>query len=93
MIKSFRDRETRRIALGGFSIKFPPAIQKRARQCIERINSANHPADLRFFPAMRLKKLKGAQSEIYSVRVNDQYRICFEWSDGFAKNVELLDYH
>ena len=42
---------------------------------------------------MRVKKLRGAPSDIYSVRVNDQYRVCFEWVDGFAINVELVDYH
>ena len=42
---------------------------------------------------MRLKKLKGALRDVYSVRVNDQYRICFAWLDGFAHNVELVDYH
>jgi len=61
--------------------------------CIERINSAHHPADLRAFPAMRLKKLKGAMRHLYSVRVNEQYRVCFEWVDGGAIGVELTDYH
>ncbi len=93
MIRSYRDAETERIAGGVFSRRFPVAIQKRARLCLERIHSVHHPADLRFFPAMRLKKLKGAMRDVYSVRVNDKYRICFEWLDGFAVNVELVDYH
>ncbi len=93
MIRNFRDAETKRIARGDFSRRFPAAIQKRARLCLERIHSANHPVDLRSFPAMRLKKLSGALRDIYSVRVNDQYRVCFEWVDGFAVNVELVDYH
>ena len=93
MIRSFRDSETQRIAHGEFSRRFPVSIQKRARLCIERIHSVHHPADLRAFPAMRFKKLSGARRDIYSVRVNDQYRICFGWIDGFALNVELVDYH
>jgi proteic killer suppression protein len=93
MIKSYRDAETERIARGGYSRRFPATIQKRARLCIERIHSARHPADLRFFPGMRLKKLKGELRDIYSVRVNDQYRVCFEWVSGSVVNVELVDYH
>jgi proteic killer suppression protein len=93
MIRSFRDRESRRIARGEYSSRFPVSTQKRARLCIERIHSVHHPADLSSFPSMRFKKLSGKHQEIYSVRVNDQYRVCFGWVDGFAVNVELVDYH
>ena len=93
MIRSFRDRETERIARGEFSRRFPPAVQKRARLCLERIESVIHPMDLRAFPAVRIKRLKGKRKARYSVRVNDQYRICFAWTGRYAIDVELVDYH
>jgi proteic killer suppression protein len=93
MIRNFRDRETRYIAQGIRSKRFPVAIQPRARQCLERINAMHHPADLRAFPAMRLEQLKGALAGCYSIRVNRQFRIVFGWMDGSATDVELTDYH
>lgn len=93
MIASFADSETRKISEGHYSRRFPPSIQARARLCLERIAAAKHPADLAVFPALRLKRLKGPQSHIFSIRVNRQYRICFEWLDGRAERVQLLDYH
>jgi toxin HigB-1 len=93
MIGSYRDRETRKIAQGQYSKRFPVEIQARARLCLERISAAAHPADLAAFPAMRLKKLAGTSSHVYSVRVNRQYRICFEWRDGQAVSAALTDYH
>lgn len=74
-------------------MRFPVAIQSRARICLERLDAAAHPLDLAAFPAMRLKRLKGNMRGKYSLRVNDQYRIVFDWKDGNAENVRLMDYH
>ena len=93
VIRSFADKETERIAHGQRSRKFPAAIQPRARQCLERLGSVRHPEDLRFFPAMRVKRLRGPRRGQYSIRVNDQYRIVFTWRDASADDVQLLDYH
>jgi proteic killer suppression protein len=93
MIKSYRNSETQKIFRGEYSRRFPISIQHRARLCLERLSAAIHPADLKAFPSMRLKRLSGSRQSLYSIRVNRQYRICFEWIEGYAENVELIDYH
>jgi proteic killer suppression protein len=93
VIESFADRETDRIFRGRFSKRFPVEIQARARMCLERLDAATHPADLAAFPSMRLKRLKGSLRGRYSLRVNDQYRIVFNWKNDSAENVRLMDYH
>jgi len=93
MIRSYRDSETQKISQGRVSRRFPVSIQKRARLCLERLDAAFHPGDLNAFPAMRLKRMPGSSKHLYSIRVNRQYRICFEWKDGCPENVELVDYH
>lgn len=93
MIKSFRDRETRKVAEGRFSSKLPQDIQQRARMRLERINAAITLDDLRVPPSHRLEVLGGDRAGQYSIRINDQWRIGFEWQEGHAYNVEILDYH
>jgi proteic killer suppression protein len=93
MIRSFNDKETERISKGVFSRRFPADIQKRTKALIDRIQSANALEDLMKPPSLRFKKLRGTRKEQYSIRVNDQFRICFSWIDGDATNVELTDYH
>ena len=93
MIKSFTDRETERIFRGQRSKRFPAELQPRARICLERLAAATHPSDLAAFRSMRLKRLKGDLHHLYSLRVNDQYRIVFAWTREGAENVRLLDYH
>jgi proteic killer suppression protein len=92
MIRSFRCAETERIFLGGVSRSFPPEIQRRAQAKLEFLHGAADLADLRAVPGLRLEALRGDRSGQWSIRINDQWRICFRW-DGGADDVEIVDYH
>ena len=91
MIVSCKDKETERILNRLPSRKFA-AVQERSEERLAQLDAAVSLEDLSL-PSMRLKKLKGDRKGQYSIRVNDQYRICFEWRDGIAYHVELVDYH
>jgi len=93
MIASFRDRETERIWRGEISRKLPQDIQQVARRKLRMLNNAHSVVDLRIPPANRLEMLKGDRKGQFSIRINDQWRICFVWSHGNAANVEIADYH
>lgn len=93
MIKSFADVETERIWSGEFSKKIPTSIQQVARRKLRMINNAQDLNDLTVPPANRLEKLSGPLKGKYSIRVNAQWRITFEWVHGNAYNVEIIDYH
>lgn len=93
MIKSFKDREAERIYTRLFSRKLPHDIQEIALRKIKMINNAVSINDLRIPPANRLEKLERDRAGQYSVRINDQWRICFKWKDGDAYDVEITDYH
>jgi proteic killer suppression protein len=93
MIQSFRDRETRRINDRIRSSVLPNDIQQIAYRKLRMINNAQNLNDLRIPPANRLEKLYGKRVGQYSIRINQQWRICFEWRDGNAYNVEIVDYH
>lgn len=93
MIKSFADRETEKVFQREFSRKLPPAIQHRARVKLEILDAAEAIEDLRIPPANRLERLEGNRQGQYSIRINDQWRICFVWQDGAVHNVEIVDYH
>ena len=93
VISSFRDRETERIWNGEFSRRLPQEIQQVARRKLRMINNARTIADLRVPPANRLEALKGNRVGQYSIRINDQWRICFRFANGEASNVEIVDYH
>ncbi len=93
MILSFRDRETERIWSGIRSRKFPPDIQDKALVKLRMLNQARRIEDLRIPPGNRLEALKGDRKGQYSIRVNDQWRICFRWNDGGPSDVEISDYH
>lgn len=93
MISSFRDRETERIWNGEFSRRLPHEIQEIARRKLRMINNARIIADLRVPPANRLEALKGDRAGRYSIRINDQWRICFRFANGQASDVEIVDYH
>jgi proteic killer suppression protein len=93
VIKSFKDKETKKIFHGEYSKKHPSEIQLRAIRKLDFLDSAENLADLRIPPSNRLEQLSGDRKEQYSIRVNDKYRICFEWKDNYAENVELVDYH
>ena len=93
MIKSFADRETERIFQREFSRRLPPPIQQRARVKLEVLDAADALDDLRIPPSNRLEALSGERRGQYSIRINEQWRICFLWSEGHAYAVEIVDYH
>jgi proteic killer suppression protein len=93
VIKSFRDQETQKVFSRQRSRKLPPDIQQVAYRKLRMLSNAQTLADLRIPPANRLEKLAGDRAGQYSIRINDQWRICFEWHDGGAYKVEIVDYH
>ncbi len=93
MIKSFKDNETEKIYFRERSRKLPPDIQQVALRKLRMVKNAKTINDLRIPPANRLEKLVGNRSGQYSIRINDQWRICFIWKDRDATDVEITDYH
>ena len=93
MIKSFADRETERVYQQQFSRKLPASIQRVALRKLMMIDNTEKLNDLRVPPANFLGKLHGDREGQHSIRVNDQYRICFIEKDGDYYNVEIVDYH
>jgi toxin HigB-1 len=93
MIKSFADRETERVFNRLFSRRLPPDIQRIAVRKLQILDAAGALSDLRIPPSNRLEKLSGDRQNQYSVRINEQWRICFEWREGDAYQVEIVDYH
>ena len=93
MIKSFRDDETARIFRLERSRKLPSDIQQVALRKLRMLNNAVTLNDLRIPPANRLEKLSGDRAGQHSIRINEQWRVCFEWREGDTYNVEIVDYH
>ena len=93
MIRSFRDRETERVFRREGSRMFSSALQRQAQRKLAVLDAAETLQDLRIPPGNRLEKLKGDREGQYSIRINDQWRICFTWSEGDAGDVEITDYH
>ena len=93
MIKTFKDAETQKIYQRERSRKLPSDIQQVALRKLRMINNAINLNDLRIPPANHLEKLSGNREGQYSIRINDQWRICFEWKNSDAFNVEIADYH
>jgi proteic killer suppression protein len=93
MIESFADLETEKIFKGLVSRKLPPDIQKTARRKLLYLHSARDVRDLLAPPGNRLEELRGARAGQHSLRINDQWRICFTWSQTGARDVEIVDYH
>jgi len=93
MIQSFKCKETEKIWNQEYSKKFSEDIQGVALRKLFMIQRAKELKDLMIPPANRLEKLKGDRKNQYSIRINDQYRICFQWEDSNAYNVEIVDYH
>jgi proteic killer suppression protein len=93
MIRSIRDRETQKIWSGEGSRRLPGEIQDAALRKLRLINAASRLEDLRVPPGNRLESLSGDRRGEYSIRINQQWRICFSWIDGEAENVEICDYH
>jgi proteic killer suppression protein len=93
MIKSFKDKETEKVYSREGSNKLPRDIQQVALRKLRMINNAKNLNDLRLPPANRLEKLKGPREGQCSIRINDQWRICFIWQKADAYDVEITDYH
>ena len=93
MIESFASKEAEKIFHRQISKKLPKDIQRIARRKLIYLDDAEDLQDLLAPPGNRLEKLKGDRVGQYSIRINDQWRICFRWADGKAKDVEIADYH
>ena len=93
MIRSFASKEAERIWQGQRSRKFPGDIQDHALRKLRQLDASLSLDDLRNPPGNRLEALKGNRAGQWSIRINDQWRICFRWDDGEAREVEIADYH
>ena len=92
MIESYRNVDTYNLAHGIRVLDFVP-FERIALRKIRQLQAATCLNDLRVPPGNRLEALRGDREGQFSIRVNDRYRVCFEWKDGFASNVEIVDYH
>ncbi|MEN9987726.1 MAG: hypothetical protein RLZZ585_765 [Bacteroidota bacterium] len=93
IIKLFGNKETEKIYLGIASKRYPPDIQQIARRKLKMLHASQNLKDLRIPPANRLEKLKGNLSSYHSIRVNQQWRIIFNWYENDTLEVQLVDYH
>ena len=93
MIESFRCKETEKILGRQFSRKLPTSIQRIAFRKLRMLNRSSTIQDLRVPPSNHLEALSGKRKGQYSIRINRQWRICFNWKDNSAYNVEIVDYH
>lgn len=93
MIKTFADRRTQDLFVTGKAKRFPTNVTKRAIRKLDYVNLATTVEDLRVPPGNRLHILKGSRSGQHSISINDQWRICFQFIDGDAYDVEICDYH
>jgi toxin HigB-1 len=93
VIKSFASKETEKLFHRLFSRRFPPDMQNIARRKLEILDAAEALSDLLIPPSNHLEKLSGGREGQYSIRINAQWRICFEWREENAYQVEIVDYH
>ena len=93
MIRNFADKEAEKIRDGVPSRRLPADIQQVARRKLRMLDNALTLEDLRIPPANRLEALKSDRKGQHSIRINDQWRLCFRWKDGDAHDVEIVDYH
>ena len=93
MIRSFNSKETEKIWNGIVSKKLPFEIQERARRKLRMLNNSSELIDLLLPPSNRLESLKGDRKGQHSIRINNQWRICFKFENGNCCNVEIVDYH
>lgn len=93
MIRSFRDQDTEKVFRREVSRKFSAVLQHQAQRKLAILDGAETLQDLRIPPGNRLEKLRGDREGQHSIRINDQWRICFVWSEGGADEVEITDYH
>lgn len=93
MIISFGSKETEKIWNGERVAKLPQEVQSVGRRKLRMLHNSQNITDLRIPPSNRLEKLSGNLKEFYSIRINDQWRIVFHWSNGQASKVEIINYH
>jgi proteic killer suppression protein len=93
MIKNLKCKETEKIWNGNASKKFPKDIQDRALRKLRQLDAANCMDDLKHPPSNHLEKLKGDRKNQMSIRINQQWRLCFIWKNNEAYDVEIVDYH
>jgi len=93
MIDSFKDKETTRIWNQKYSKRLPSVIQKTGLRKLILLHRSKNLNDLKIPPGNKLEKLSGNRKGQYSIRINDQWRICFYWETGIASEVEITDYH
>lgn len=93
MIRSFRDRDTERLFQRHRIRRLPPDLHRVTLRKLLMVDAATCLDDLRVPPANHLEKLAGDRKGQHSIRINDQWRICFRWSNGDAHDVEIVDYH
>jgi toxin HigB-1 len=93
MIRSFADSETERFFATGDSRRLPREILRRGAMRLRQLDAATRIDDLRLPPSNRLEPLRGGRAGRHSIRINDQWRICFRFADGDAHEVEIVDYH
>ena len=93
MIRSFRDRETERVFNRERARKLPTELHRRAHRKLLLLDAAESIEDLRLPPGNRLERLAGDRAGQHSIRINERWRVCFEWSRGDAYEVEITDYH
>ena len=93
MIKSFKCKETEKIFNRQFSREFPTEIQRGALRKLRMLNRAVFLQDLKVPPGNRLEELKGKRKGQHSIRINDQWRVCFLWKENNSYEVEIVDYH
>ena len=93
MIKTFSDKDTESIFARRFSKKFPTDLHKTAWRKLAVLDAVERLDDLHVPPGNRLEKLSGDRAGQYSIRINEQWRICFQWREGNANDVEITDYH
>ena len=92
-IKNFTDKEAAKLFVGRFSRKLPQHIQRRAMRRLVQLHSAATLEDLKLPPSNHLEQLQGDRKGQFSIRINQQYRVCFRWESGNAHDVEIVDYH
>ena len=93
MIRSFADSQTEKVFERQRARRLPPDVQRRAHRKLLLIDAAEVLSDLRVPPGNHLERLSGGRAEQHSIRINDQWRICFRWERGDAYDVEITDYH
>jgi proteic killer suppression protein len=93
MLISFGNSETQQVWIGNYVKKLPIEIQNAGRRKLRMLNNSVSLLDLRIPPSNKLEKLSGKLKDFYSIRINDQWRIIFQWKNGNALEVEIIDYH